>query len=59
MGPNWLPGGNTNTRSVSQGRPFLSSKLTKASPTPKSVMAASTSKPCLGRMVCAVAATAF
>ena len=43
IGPIWLPGGTTNTRSVTLGRPFSSRKLTSASPTASSVMAVSTS----------------
>ena len=39
--------------------PLASSKDTRASPTPSSVMAASISSPGLGRMVCAAVLTAF
>ena len=39
MGPIWLFGASTKTRSVGQGRPLSSSRLTSASPTPSSVMA--------------------
>jgi hypothetical protein len=47
------------TRSVMAGRPFSSSMLTSASPTPNSVMAVAMSMPGLARMVSAAALTAF
>jgi pimeloyl-ACP methyl ester carboxylesterase len=59
IGPIWLPGGSTYTRSVTLGRPLASSRLTSASPTASSVMAVSMSSPGFGRMVSAVAFTAF
>jgi len=60
MGPIWLPGGSTNTRSVTLGRPLASRKLIKASPTASSVMAVAMSPIWgLARMVSAAAFTAF
>ena len=59
IGPIWLPGGSTKTRSVTLGRPFSSSRLTRASPTASSVIAVAMSSPGLARMVSAAAFTAF
>ena len=60
MGPIWLPGGSTYTRSVTPGRPLASSRLTRASPTASSWMAAPMSPMRgLGRMVSPAALTAF
>ena len=52
-------GGITKTRSVTLGRPFASSRLTSASPTPSSVIAVSMSSFGFARIVLAAALTAF
>ena len=59
IGPIWLPGGSTNTRSVTQGWPWESSRLTRASPTANSVIAVAMSQDGLARMVLAADCTAF
>ena len=53
------PGGRIQARSVTVGVPSASSRETRASPTASSWIAASMSRPGLGRIVSAVARTAF
>ena len=59
IGPMRVPGGTTNARSTTVGRPLSSSNETSASPTPSSVIAASTSSLGFARSVVAADFTAF